>query len=457
MPPSARRAWPTPTAATPPCRGSTRPPERRSSGVSRTTRGRPRPRCRIRIGKPRPLPRRPKAGRASYSPRPRPSWKPAGGSCKRSTSRPWPCCSGGGNGGSSSSRSSAVSLLEQNPMHRFAHALELARAQYHALAGQIAPRFFQGLRPLGILLLLAGLATLPAGAALGWRNYRYWVPASAGGSLAVFAIVGGLAVRPGPAALRRALPARCGGRCWRPGWTAPPTLEAAKIDCQRLYAAVDSRYDSEAKRADDAFTAAMAEHPAAPRPGAGRDRDEVPAAAGRDRGRPGAGPGRRSKRSIRRLLREIGCPLCGRVRRSWPRCHAHAIEASPPGARSAMGRDGRTAGGRASSASRTALDEIRQTCERLFPDWHGSDWDRWTPPRETPAGGVRGADGGPSSTGFPAAFRHDPRLRPPESGRSILPALAAAAARTRCCMLKAADEGRATCGPAPCRPSCCGC
>ncbi|MGA2621917.1 MAG: FtsK/SpoIIIE domain-containing protein [Thermoguttaceae bacterium] len=330
---------------------------------------------------------------------------------------------------------SAVSLLEQNPMHRFAHALELARPQFHALAGQIVPRFFQGLRPLGIVLLLAGLAALPAGAACGWGNYQYWVPASAGGSLALFAIVGGLLYG---RARRRCAERYCALRrtLLEAGLDRPATLEAARADCRRLFAAVDSRQTAEAQQANDRFTATMGELLRRRE----RELDEIETqypprlieiAAARQQALNDI------EGKYPHLLRELEARFAAESE-ELTRRHAQSLEAS----RQEHDRQWAEMAGRwrhGTERVRTAIGEIRDTCQRLFPDWHGPDWDRWTPPRETPRAVCVGRTEVELAR-IPGGISADPRLRLPESGLS-LPVLAPLP-RHAMLLLKAADGDR---------------
>ena len=65
----------------------------------------------------------------------------------------------------------------KQPGRRFCHALEQSQAQFRVLSKQLLPLFFQGLRPLGIFLLLWLLAACPLLAmfkAFVWWNWWHW-------------------------------------------------------------------------------------------------------------------------------------------------------------------------------------------------------------------------------------------------------------------------------------------
>ena len=141
-------------------------------------------------------------------------------------------------------------------MRRFCHALDMARTQYHALASLFMPRLVQGLRPMGIALLLWAVMTVPAGAVLGWSNYDRWVMASAATSFFLFVSMGMpiyiLARRrcaDNYLALRRTM--------LEAGLDRSSTLETAEADCHRLLEAIDSRQRAEIGRANEKLFAAM--------------------------------------------------------------------------------------------------------------------------------------------------------------------------------------------------------
>ena len=126
------------------------------------------------------------------------------------------------------------SLLERHPARRFAHALDLARAQYRHLAEQIAPRFFLGVRPIGIFLLLWAAAILPAGSLLGWREYVSWLVASGARRLGGVRRAGRLALCTDPAAVCRGIPDAAADAA---GGRAGPPLDA-RLRQERLPAAL---------------------------------------------------------------------------------------------------------------------------------------------------------------------------------------------------------------------------
>jgi energy-coupling factor transporter ATP-binding protein EcfA2 len=327
------------------------------------------------------------------------------------------------------------SLLERHPMRRFAHALDLARTQYRHLAEQIAPRFFQGIRPIGIFLVLWAVAIPPAASLLGWYEYVQWLAASGSGSLVVFLLVGGwLYARTrrrcadAYLALRRTL--------IEAGLDRPATLETAKADCQRLYAAIDTRYRNEITRADDAFTAVMGELlPRRDRELAALEADFSPrlaqVAAARERALG------ELDRSFPQRLREINDRFAAESARLDGE-HTRTIQESGAvfeGQWAEM--SARWKGGLERFAAAAA--QLGETCDRLLPDWHSSDWDRWTPPVEVPPA-FRFGRMQVRLDRLPGGIPQDPRLRP-ERTEFVLPAFLPLPARTLL-MFKATDEGR---------------
>jgi S-DNA-T family DNA segregation ATPase FtsK/SpoIIIE len=299
-------------------------------------------------------------------------------------------------------------LLERHPMRRFCHALDLARTQYHALAGLIMPRIVQGLRPLAIAPLLWGAATIPCGLYLGWGDTLHWVPASAALALFLFFAVGvpvyilaGRRATDCYLALRRTL--------LEAGVDRPSTLEAAKADCQRLNEAIESRQRGEIGRANERLFAAMGANLARRE----RDTAEIEAvypprlaaiAAAREE------VFRQADAKYPPLLRELevrytaSCAeLGGQRERTLDGSKAqHEREWSEMAERWTSGL----------ARFAAAVETIRENCDRLFPDWNAADAGSWTPPEKTPVAvrfGQINVQLGKIRGGIP----DDPRLKPP--------------------------------------------
>ena len=271
------------------------------------------------------------------------------------------------------------SLLERHPARRFSHALELAQTQFRVLSDQIAPRFFQGFRPLWIFLFLWAVAIYPSMALLGQDTW-YWVAVSGGCSFAVFVIIGGWLyskVRRRCAesylALRRTL--------IEAGLDRPSTLETAKSDCERLYAAIDNRYRSEVKRASDKFAAAMAIIQQRKQEDLEQIEKKYPPRldqAASDRQQTLLEVDQRYPR----LSREINDRFAAESSRLGEE-HSRTMAES----RDRFEKQWSEMADRWQSGIRrftSGVAEIRENCDRLFPDWLTAQWDRWAPPSEIP-------------------------------------------------------------------------
>ncbi len=198
-------------------------------------------------------------------------------------------------------------ILEKQPGRRFCHAVEQSQVQFRVLSKQLLPRFFQGLRPLGIFLLLWLLA---AGPLLGlfkvfdWWNWWHWAAAASGVAVVVGLVAGIWTSR---IAKRKSVEAYLALRrtMLEAGLGYPNVLETTKAECQRLDATIIARHKAQSQKADETFAAATARierrqkkelqeaddalSPAAgrtgraPRPDAQGDRGQRPSAAPPDR------------------------------------------------------------------------------------------------------------------------------------------------------------------------------
>ncbi len=152
-------------------------------------------------------------------------------------------------------------LLETDPAQRFNRALDLARTQYKAMTRQFMsrffPRFFQGLWPLGIFLLLWAATVYPAALWLGWSDWR-WAPVSCGAAFIIFMIIGiwlhRVVKRQGANAYLKLL-----RMLLEAGINRPAVLETTKAQCQQQFGDIINRQNAEMKKAEEKYVAAMAE------------------------------------------------------------------------------------------------------------------------------------------------------------------------------------------------------
>ena len=328
------------------------------------------------------------------------------------------------------------SLIERHPARRFSHALDLARAQYLSLSRQIAPRFFQGIWPLGIFLLIWTFTVFPAGAIFGWNNW-YWAAASGGGSLLIFAVVGGWFYFSAQrhcgksyTALRRTL--------LEAGLDRPAVLEAAKLDCQRLFASIDARYSEEVKRSNDRFATAMIEISALRENQIQQIETKYPArlaeiATYREQALKQAD----SRYSTRLAeMEERFTSQSKRLVEEYTRTNEESL--------ARFNREWAEMAGRWQNGIeqfRESVREIGSKCDGLFPDWHTSDWDRWAPPHEIPQA-ISFGHSDVKLEKIPGGIPKEERLRPAQTDY-VLPILLPLPQHSLL-MLKAADEGRAS-------------
>jgi ABC-type multidrug transport system fused ATPase/permease subunit len=327
-------------------------------------------------------------------------------------------------------------LLERHPMRRFCHALDMARTQYHALASLFMPRLVQGLRPMGIALLLWAVMTVPAGAFFGWGNIERWVITSAATSFFFFISIGVpvyILARRRCAdyylALRRTM--------LEAGLDRPSTLEIAKGDCQRLLEAIDSRQRSDTGRAHERLFAAM---------GAGlsrreRDTAEIEATypprlavieAVRDRAL------QQADAKYPPLLRELESRYQAQSA-ALRETRQQALAAS----KSQHEQEWNDMAQRWNAGIARfveAVETIRSNCERMFPDWNADDASSWAPPAAAPAA-VRFGQITVQLAKIRGGIPDDPRLKPPAT-EFTLPLLLPLPARSLL-LLKAGEAGRA--------------
>ena len=303
-------------------------------------------------------------------------------------------------------------LLERHPMRRFCHALDMARTQYRALSSLIMPRLVQGLRPMGIALLLWGVMTVPCGIFFGWNNTwnntQNWVMASAATTIFLFLSIGipiyFLAGRRSAEcylALRRTL--------LEAGVDRATTLEIAKGDCQRLHEAIESRQRAEIGRANERLFAAMGANLARRE----RETAEIEAKypprlaeimATRDQ------TFRQADAKYPPLLRELEGRYTAdsaALREQYQQTLA-ASKAQHEREWNEMAQ--RWTSGLARFVE--SVETIRTNCHRLFPDWNAADSSSWTPPEQTPVA-VRFGEIDVQLGKIRGGLPDDPRLKPP--------------------------------------------
>ena len=327
-------------------------------------------------------------------------------------------------------------LLERHPMRRFCHALDMARTQYNALSGQVMPRLVQGLRPMGIALLLWAMMTLPAGLYFGWNDTLHWVLASAAMSLFFFVAVGVpvyiLAGRRSAdcyLALRRTL--------LEAGADRPSTLEAAKADCQRLHEAIESRQRAEIGRANERLFAAM---------GAGLSRRERETAE-IDAVYP---PKLAATTAARDRVFQQADAKYPPLLRAWEERYKSASAAlreqydlTLAASKAQHERDWNEMAERWTNGLAQFVEGaeiIRENCSRLFPDWNAAEAGSWTPPDATPVA-VRFGQINVQLSKIRGGIPDDPRLKPP-AAEFVLPVLLPLPDHSLL-LLKSGEAGRA--------------
>ncbi len=327
-------------------------------------------------------------------------------------------------------------MLERHPAQRFIKALELAREQYRALAAQKAPRFFTGLWPMmALFVLLWGVFVYPAGAWLGWADWK-WVAVSGGAGFAVFLFLltwlHRVARRHSTGAylpLRRTL--------LEAGLDRPAVLEKAKNDCRRLHAAIAARHQAEIKKVEERFAAAITDMTLA-------RQQELHQADETYQPRLAAMVTQRDQSLVEaeakypRLIAELESRYVADVE-SLRRQHDEAIEANQRQYEQQWAEmtDRWQSGLQRFQAS---VERIRDGCDRLFPAWDDQDWQHWTPPAEIPPA-IRFGSAEVQLARIEGGVPEDQRLRPPQSDFSL--SLLLPFPRRSLLLLKAAGEGRA--------------
>ncbi|MGD0518723.1 MAG: FtsK/SpoIIIE domain-containing protein [Thermoguttaceae bacterium] len=241
------------------------------------------------------------------------------------------------------------------------------------------PRFFQGLWPLAIFLLLWAATVYPAALWFGWNNW-HWAAVSCGAAFVVFIVIG--------VWLHRAVNRQAANAyltllrtLLEAGTNRPAVLESAKAQCQQQFGDIITRQNAEMKKAEEKFAAATAEIERRKQ----HDLQQTDAAfpprlaeiaASRDRSLPTLEEkyyGRLHNLDLRftaeseRLRAEHTLATReneDRYRSEWTSMSERWF----------AGIEGFRAG----------VEQLGLSCRDLFPDWHTSDWSRWALPDEIP-------------------------------------------------------------------------
>jgi len=326
-------------------------------------------------------------------------------------------------------------LLERHPMRRFCHALDLARTQYHALDNLVAPRLVQGLWPMVIIALLWGATTVPFGFYFGWNDPLHWVMVSAAASLFIFVAVGvpvyivaGRRSADCYLALRRTL--------LEAGVDRASTLETAKVDCQRLHEAIESRQRAEIGRANERLFAAM---------GASLARRERETAEIEALYPPRLAAIKAARDRVFQQVEVKYPPLLGELEARFTAASAALREQYQQTIAASKAQHEQQWNEMAqrwtSGVARVleAAETIRTNCTQLFPDWNAADSTSWNPPDKTPAA-VRFGQITVQMSKVRGGIPDDPRLKPPV-GEFVLPLLLPMPDRPLL-LLKAGEAGR---------------
>jgi len=300
-------------------------------------------------------------------------------------------------------------LLENHPAHRFTHAMELAKQQYDALQRQFISRFFGGAWPLVLFLLVWALCVYPWGQWFGWENWR-WVVFSGVTAFGGFVVIGGILFA---VARRRSAEAYLALRrtLLEAGLDKPAVLDAARKQCQRLYAGIHARQTAEMKKAEDRFAASMADAQRRKEEEVQRADDTYPPKlsrliADRDRGL------KETEEKHARTLREVEQHFASESQRFRTE-HDSAMQENEQRYR----REWDALVDRWRSGIerfRAAAAQIGGVCRRGFPDWSSDDWTRWSKATEIPTAVPLG-QGDVEMAKIKGGVPSDPRLEPPQT------------------------------------------
>ncbi|MGD0653338.1 MAG: FtsK/SpoIIIE domain-containing protein [Thermoguttaceae bacterium] len=274
-------------------------------------------------------------------------------------------------------------VLETDPARRFSRALDLTRTQYQTLSQQFMsrffPRFFQGLWPLAIFLLLWAATVYPAALWFGWNNW-HWAAVSCGAAFVVFIVIGVWLHR---AVNRQAANAYLTllGTLLEAGTNRPAVLEAAKAQCQQQFGDIITRQNAEMKKAEEKFAAATAEIERRKQHDVQQADTAFPPrlteiAASRDRSLPAL------EEKYSRRLRNLDLRFTAESERL---CAEHALAIRENEDRWRREWSNMSQGWLAGMERfRAGVEQLGLSCRELFPDWHTSDWNRWALPAEIP-------------------------------------------------------------------------
>lgn len=273
----------------------------------------------------------------------------------------------------------SVALAPGDPAARFAALTELAKQQLRGLLGQVIPRWFEGAQPVGLFLLLSVLIIYPAALLTDWKPL-FWIPLSLAGGAVLTALLGTWLYHVAKAqsaeaygALRRTLLEADMAR--RQAW------EAAKANCEQECTASCQKLNQELKKAEHAYAKTLAELRLQRQNELREADDKYPALLGkllsqRDQRLAEA------RQKYAQQLAEIQQSFENESDRLLKAHFRSTIECQQDYHRqwSAMAEPWLSG----MRQLLCAVDEIDDTCRRLFPPWHAVDWDRWNPPAEMP-------------------------------------------------------------------------
>ncbi|MGW8255974.1 MAG: FtsK/SpoIIIE domain-containing protein [Thermoguttaceae bacterium] len=270
-------------------------------------------------------------------------------------------------------------LLEENPSQRFTRGLELARDQYQLLANQFIWRSLQGIWPMTAFLVFWALALAPSIWCFGWNDLR-WVAVSGGSAFLVFLP---LSIWLHRLANRQVTQAYLALRATLLGVGANrlEVLRNSITQCQQAYGAIAARRNTEIKSAEKKFVASMAEIQRRKEEEDRRIEMVYPArlaelAAVRDTRL------QQINEKYPRLFVEIDTHFASETKRLGEQ-HALALKQNEEHwQRQWQDMADRWFAG--IERFRAAIERIEQSCRELFPDWHTSDWNRWTMPAKIP-------------------------------------------------------------------------
>jgi energy-coupling factor transporter ATP-binding protein EcfA2 len=270
-------------------------------------------------------------------------------------------------------------ILEKHPGRRFCHALEDAQSQFRDLSKQILPRLFMGFRPLGILVLLWGLAAYPFGSYFGWNNPSWIIGDTIATGLLgiiVYFITYYFAERRSVAAylaLRHTL--------LEAGLGDVSVLNSAKAESQWLDATSLAHHKAQLKEAEEELAAAMVRCEQRKQRETQQLEENYPKrqadlVAWRDERL------KEIEEQRGQRLQELDERHAGESEQLRRKRDAVVQESQRQLERewNQMAERWRTGMAR----FQQSCEQLDGTCREIFPDWNTEDWRRWSPPTTIP-------------------------------------------------------------------------